>query len=50
LLLNWPPILVKPMQGFLDEFVAREIVAGVIENMFFSGRCENLAAEKMALR
>ena len=34
-LLHWPQILVKPIQRFLDEFIARKIVAGVVEKMFF---------------
>jgi hypothetical protein len=34
-LLNWTQVLIEPMQGFFDELVAREIVAGVVENMFF---------------
>src|SRR6266513_230429 len=34
---NLSQVLVKPIQGFLDELVARKIVAGVVEKMFFLG-------------
>ena len=34
-LLYWSQVLVKPIQGFLDEPVARKIVAGVVERMLF---------------
>jgi hypothetical protein len=30
-----PEILVKPIQRFLDELVAREVVAGVVEQVLF---------------
>ncbi len=32
---NLSQVQVKPIQGFLDELVARKIVAGVVEKMFF---------------
>ncbi len=32
---NLSQVLVKPIQGFLDELVARKIVAGVAEKIFF---------------
>src|ERR1700751_1979334 len=48
-LLRWPEVLVEPIQGFLDQLVARDVVPGVIDQMLFLILAATEQAEKRFL-
>src|SRR6201988_4514404 len=48
-LLRWAEVLVEPIQGFLDQLVARDVVPGVIDQMLFLILAATEQAEKRFL-